>query len=114
MTDKGLTVYYKFVAYIPTSDLDGVKQALFDAGAGQFGCYTQCSWQVLGVGQFFPQAGANPSIGAVGTLTSVDEWRVEMIVPKDNIQAVVQAYKLAHPYEVPAYDVYEMVFVEAF
>lgn len=37
-----------------------------------------------------------------------------MIVPKDNIQAVVLAYKLAHPYEVPAYDVYEMVFVEAF
>lgn len=49
------SMYYKFVAYIPTSDLDGVKQALFDAGAGQFGHYTQCSWQVLGVGQFSPK-----------------------------------------------------------
>lgn len=103
---------YKFIAYIPEPDLEKVKSAMFDAGAGRLGNYECCSWQVLGMGQFRPLKGANPAIGQIDQIEYVPEWRVEMVVPKDNIRAVLNAYKNAHPYEVPAYDIFEMVMLE--
>ncbi len=103
---------YKIVTYIPEAHLDVVKMAMFEAGAGQFGRYAECSWQTLGTGQFKPLTGANPTIGAVGEVAYVSEWRVEMIVPENKLCDVVTAYKKAHPYETPAYEVYQMVDVE--
>lgn len=100
---------YKFIAYIPEPNLETVKTALFDAGAGRLGNYECCSWQVLGVGQFKPLTGANPAIGEIDKVEYVPEWRVEVIVPDECLSDVIEAYKIAHPYEVPAYDVYELV-----
>lgn len=105
---------YKFIAYIPETALENVKTALFNAGAGQFGQYDQCVWQTRGQGQFRPLTGANPTIGQIGTVEYVNEWRVEVIVPEDKLMAVVRAYKAAHPYEVPAYDVYRLIETETF
>lgn len=105
---------YKFIAYIPENALETVKTAMFNAGAGNFGNYDNCCWQILGHGQFRPLTGANPAIGQIGQLATVAEWRVEMIVPKDKLLAIIQAYKSAHPYEVPAYDVYKLVIIEEF
>ncbi|TWV80834.1 YqfO family protein [Moraxella sp. VT-16-12] len=99
---------YKFIAYIPESHVEVVKTALFNAGAGMYDGYSHCSWQVLGMGQFKPLKGSNPAIGEIDKVEYVPEWRVETIVPDDKIHAVVQAYRQAHPYEVPAYDVYQM------
>ena len=45
---------YKIVTYIPEPDLETVKTAMFEAGAGHFGPYERCSWQTLGIGQFCP------------------------------------------------------------
>lgn len=103
---------YKFIAYIPEAHVETVKTALFDAGAGQLGNYSHCSWQVLGVGQFRPLAGANPAIGEIDKIEQVSEWRVEMIVPDDKITAVIQAYTQTHPYETPAYDIYQLVDID--
>ena len=100
---------YKFIAYIPEPDLEKVKTALFHAGAGRLGNYSHCSWQVLGMGQFKPLKGANPAVGQVDKIEFVPEWRVEMVVERDDLPKVIQAYKTAHPYEVPAYDVFEMM-----
>lgn len=100
---------YKLITYIPDAHLEGVKQALFHAGAGQFDGYSHCSWQVLGLGQFKPLKGANPAIGEIDKIEYVSEWRVEVIVPDDKLMDVMNAYRAAHPYEVPAYEVYHMV-----
>lgn len=100
---------YKFIGYIPEAHLESVKTALFDAGAGQLGDYSHCSWQVLGLGQFKPLKGANPAIGEIDKVEYVSEWRVETVVPNERLSAVIEAYKQAHPYEVPAYEVYVMV-----
>lgn len=100
---------YKFIAYIPESHLESVKTALFDAGAGKFNGYSHCSWQVLGLGQFKPLKGSNPAMGEIDKVEYVSEWRVEVIVPDDKLSDVVRAYKTAHPYEVPTYDVYALV-----
>lgn len=100
---------YKLITYIPESALETVKTALFNAGAGHYGSYDCCSWQTLGQGQFRPLQGAQPHIGQIDTIETVAEWRVEVIVPADKLKQVIRAYHHAHPYEVPAYDVYQMV-----
>ncbi|UXD87243.1 NGG1p interacting factor NIF3 [Thalassolituus hydrocarboniclasticus] len=99
---------YKLVFYVPVAELESVKTAVFAAGAGNIGEYQECCWQVLGAGQFRPSAAANPFIGQAGKLESVEEYRVEMVCEDACIRAAVQALKAAHPYEEPAYDVWQL------
>jgi len=95
----------KFCFYVPASHLETVKDAVFQAGAGRIGNYEYCCWQVEGQGQFKPLLGAKPAIGHIDTLEKVSEYRVEMVCDESCIHAVMSAFRLAHPYEEPAYDV---------
>lgn len=96
---------FKLCFYVPESHVETVKNALFDAGAGRIGDYEHCAWQVLGQGQFRPLAGSQPFIGSQDTLESVAEYRVEMVCADAVLKAVVTAFRRAHPYEEPAFDV---------
>ncbi len=98
----------KWVVYVPAGDADAVRTALFAAGAGGIGNYSQCSWSVGGTGQFLPGDGATPAIGGVGTVERVAEDRVEMIAPARARGAVLAALRAAHPYEEPAFDVFAL------
>ena len=99
---------YKFCFYVPESHLDSVKTAVFKAGAGTIGDYQHCCWQVLGQGQFKPLPGSQPFIGEQDKLEVVAEYKVEMVCNDDLIQAVVDAFKAAHPYEEPAYHIWRL------
>ena len=57
----------KWGVHIPAPDVETVKQALFDAGAGAIGNYRECSFQFPGQGQFRPADGANPTLGSDDT-----------------------------------------------
>tara|TARA_R110000787_G_scaffold74221_6_gene165119 strand:+ start:2058 stop:2372 length:315 start_codon:yes stop_codon:yes gene_type:complete len=96
---------YKLCFYVPESHLQLVKNALFAVGAGRVGEYDSCCWQVLGEGQFRPLPGSNPHLGGSGELTTVTEYKVEMVCESSVINAVVDALKMTHPYETPAFDV---------
>lgn len=100
---------FTLVFYIPETHLESVKEAVFAAGAGVQGEYQRCCWQVLGQGQFEPMSGAQPFIGQANKLEQLPEWRVEMLVQEAALEAVIQAFKQAHPYEEPAYAVYVRV-----
>lgn len=100
---------HTLVFYIPETHLEKVKEAVFAAGAGVQGDYQRCCWQVLGQGQFEPMSGAKPFIGQANKLEQLPEWRVEMLVQEAALEAVIQAFKQAHPYEEPAYAVYAQV-----
>ncbi|MDU8427762.1 YqfO family protein [Pseudomonas syringae pv. actinidifoliorum] len=99
---------YKLAFFVPSSHVDKVKNAVFAAGAGRIGAYDQCSWQVLGQGQFRPMDGSQPFIGQGGVVELVEEWKVELVVVDDLIQQVVLALKQSHPYETPAYEVWRL------
>lgn len=99
---------YKVVFFVPESHLEAVKQAMFHAGAGKIGNYDSCCWQVLGRGQFRALQGANPHLGRVEELEFVDEYRVELVCADALIREVIAALKQAHPYEEPAYDVWQL------
>ena len=96
---------YKIAVYIPSDSLEKVKQAMFDQGAGKFGNYDHCAWQVLGQGQFRPLAQSNPTLGQKGKLETVEEYLVEMVCDNAVIKSVIDALKRTHPYEEPAYTV---------
>ena len=99
---------YKFAFFVPEDHKEAVKAAVFQAGAGRMGEYECCCWEVAGQGQFRPMAGANPFIGEPGKVEKVTEYRVEMVVAEELVKAVVEAMKQAHPYEEPAYDVWQL------
>jgi hypothetical protein len=98
----------KLTVYIPEAQAEGVKQALFEAGAGCYAKYDRVCWQVLGMGQFRPLKGSNPFIGEVGQDCHVAEVRVEMICEDALVGAVTAALRAVHPYEEPAFDFVEI------
>ncbi|MFC7751812.1 Nif3-like dinuclear metal center hexameric protein [Tsukamurella soli] len=93
---------------VPLADTDAVLAAVFAAGAGRVGEYSECAWRVDGAGQFRPGAGANPAIGTSGRLETVAETRAEFVAPRAAGAAVLAALRAAHPYEEPAFDVVEL------
>ena len=58
---------------------------------------------------FRPSANADPYVGARGEVTEVSESRVEAVLPRGRRAAVVAALRAAHPYEEPAFDLWETV-----
>jgi dinuclear metal center YbgI/SA1388 family protein len=98
----------KWVVFVPAENADAVRQAMFGAGAGHIGDYSQCSWSATGIGQFLPHEGTSPAIGTVGTVERVPEDRVEMIALSRLRGHVLAALRAAHPYEEPAFDIFTL------
>jgi hypothetical protein len=99
----------KLVVFVPEEALDLVRDALFAAGAGRIGDYTRCSWYTPGTGTFHGGEGTDPTIGERGREERVAELRLETVFPADRHDDVVAALRGAHPYEEPAFDVYELL-----
>lgn len=98
----------KVVVFVPASDLAKVQDAMFAAGAGQIGEYTECSFRLTGTGSFRGSEASNPTIGERGRREEVTEHRLEVVVPSQNLAAVLTAMRQAHSYEEPAFDVYPL------
>jgi dinuclear metal center YbgI/SA1388 family protein len=98
----------KVVVFVPESDLAKVSDAMFAAGAGIIGEYSECSFRLMGTGTFFGSDEANPTVGKKGQRESVSEWRLEAICDDAKVDAVVDALRRAHSYEEPAFDLYNL------
>ena len=99
---------YKLNYYVPVNAKEKTKDALFNIGVGRFDNYENCSWEILGTGQFKPISKANPTIGELNTLEVLDEYKVEMICRDNLIELAVKILKEVHPYEEVAYEVFKM------
>ena len=99
---------YKLTVFVPVKSAAKVSNAVFAAGAGAIGNYSHCGFVAEGTGTFLPRKGARPAIGKRGKLEKVDEMRFETIVPAGKLNDVVAAMKKAHPYEMPAFDVFKL------
>lgn len=97
----------KIVTFAPTASADSIVAAMSDAGAGQIGSYTRCSYRSEGIASFYAGPSTNPTVGSAGVLNREEETRIEMIAPSRRVDAVVSALVASHPYEEPAYDVVE-------
>jgi hypothetical protein len=102
-----IAVNCKLVVFVPAEALDAVREAVFAAGAGRIGDYERCSWYTEGTGTFRALPGASPAVGEVGAEERVPELRLETVFPAERRDDVVAALCGVHPYEEPAFDIYE-------
>lgn len=98
--------WLKLVVYVPESHVDAVRAALWQAGAGEIGNYSSCSFAVRGEGTFLPGEATNPYVGTSGKLEKAEEIRLETVIPASKHRKIVSAMIRAHPYEEAAYDVF--------
>jgi dinuclear metal center YbgI/SA1388 family protein len=98
----------KLVVFVPTEQTVQVRQAMFEAGAGQIGAYDSCSFNLEGTGTFRGQEGSDPFVGTPGEMHQEPETRMETIIPSHLLNRVIQAMLMAHPYEEVAYDIYPL------
>ncbi|MFM9008356.1 MAG: Nif3-like dinuclear metal center hexameric protein, partial [Bacteroidota bacterium] len=93
----------QLVTYVPQAQAEGVRTALFEAGAGRIGNYSECSFSLTGTGSFKPESGAMPVIGQTGVRHLEAEERIEVLYPDWLERDVLQALRKSHPYEEIAY-----------
>jgi hypothetical protein len=99
----------KLIVFVPREALDSVREALFAAGAGRIGDYEHCSWYTEGTGTFLGGVGTSPNVGRAGREERVNELRLETVFPAELQDEVLAALRRAHPYEEPAFDIYELL-----
>jgi dinuclear metal center YbgI/SA1388 family protein len=95
----------KLFTFVPVANAATVREAIFDAGAGHVGNYSECSFNTEGTGTFKAGDGTNPFVGKIGDQHSEHEVKIEVIFPAFIETALIAALKKAHPYEEVAYDI---------
>src|SRR6266487_3458053 len=95
----------KLFTFAPLDKAEQLRNAIFKAGGGQIGNYSECSFNAEGVGTFKGEEGTNPYVGEVGKQHRENEIKIEAIFPAWLENKVVNSMKAAHPYEEVAYDI---------
>jgi len=95
----------KLYTFVPQAQAEEVRKALFTAGAGHIGNYSEASYNIAGEGTFKAEAGTNPFVGERGKRHTEQEIKIEVIFPLVKQEAIISALKKAHPYEEVAFDV---------
>lgn len=98
----------KVVVFVPEESVEAVAEALAEAGAGEIGDYTRCTFRTYGTGTFLGGEGTDPYIGERGKLEQAQEVRLETVVPAHLASTAAAAARAAHPYEETALDVYSV------
>lgn len=95
----------KLITFAPVDKAEDLRRALFAAGGGQLGKYSECSFNTEGTGTFKPLEGAEPYVGEIGKRHEEKELKIEVIFPAYIEQKIIRAMIEAHPYEEVAYDI---------
>jgi dinuclear metal center YbgI/SA1388 family protein len=95
----------KLYTFVPIDKADHVRDALFAAGAGHIGNYSETSFNTDGAGTFKAGAGSNPFVGDIGKLHHEKETKIEVLFPGYLEKQIIAALLASHPYEEVAYDI---------
>jgi len=98
----------KIVTFVPQPQLDQVRDAIWNSGAGVIGNYQKCSFNLSGTGTFYGSDASNPVVGQAGRLEQVEEVRLEVVCSSELLERALTALRLTHPYEEPAVDIYPL------
>lgn len=98
----------KLVTFIPVENADSVREAVFNAGAGNIGNYDSCGFVAEGMGSFRGNENANPFVGKKGEIHAEKEVRFETVFQGYMQGRIIQALLKSHPYEEVAYDIYPL------
>ncbi|MEI7801553.1 MAG: Nif3-like dinuclear metal center hexameric protein [Bacteroidota bacterium] len=95
----------KLFTFVPNEQAEQVRNALFEAGAGNIGDYSEASFNAEGFGTFKAGEGTNPFKGSQGIRHREEEIKIEVIFPEWNERKILTALFDSHPYEEVAYDI---------
>lgn len=95
----------KLFTFVPAAQAEAVRNAIFEAGAGRIGNYSECSFNAEGTGTFKAGPGTNPYVGQKGERHHENEIKVEVVFPAFAESSILTALKAAHPYEEVAFDI---------
>lgn len=98
----------RLITFAPVDKAEEVRNAVFAAGAGHIGKYSDCSFNSQGTGTFKAGEGADPYVGEVGKRHYEKETKIEIVYPFYLETQVVKALTDNHPYEEVAYDIFTM------
>ena len=104
----------KIFVTIPLENVEEVRNAVCNEGAGIIGNYTYCTSSTKSVGTFKPNDSANPYIGKKNALEFVEEEKLEFVCDVDNVKKVITKLREVHPYEEPAIDIVPLIDEEFF
>jgi dinuclear metal center YbgI/SA1388 family protein len=95
----------KLQTYVPKDKAETVREALFNAGAGNIGNYDSCSFNVDGEGTYMGNENSSPVIGNKGEFHTENETAISVTFKKHVESQVLKALFQAHPYEEVAYEI---------
>ena len=98
----------KLVTFVPVDHVVQVREAVFNAGAGNIGNYDSCGFIAEGLGSFRGNEFTNPFVGKKGEIHLEKEIRFETIFPGYLQGKITAALQKSHPYEEVAYDIYPL------
>jgi dinuclear metal center YbgI/SA1388 family protein len=103
LSNKSSTIK-KLFTFVPVEHINVVRDAIFNAGGGHIGNYSEASFSVEGLGTFKGGEGTNPFVGKPGQRHEERELKVEIIFPSWLQDKILSALIKSHPYEEVAYD----------
>ncbi len=95
----------KLTTYIPKQNAEKLLQALYEAGAGNIGNYSECSFNYPGVSTFKGNDLSNPAIGEKNKLEINPETCINVIFEKHKEPQILKALFNNHIYEEIAYEI---------
>ena len=98
----------RLITFAPVDKAEQVRNAIFEAGAGHIGNYSECSFNSNGTGTFKAGEGTDPYVGEIGERHHEKETKIEIVYPFYLENQVVKALVNNHPYEEVAYDIFTM------
>ncbi|KGO90265.1 Nif3-like dinuclear metal center hexameric protein [Flavobacterium suncheonense] len=98
----------KLVTYTIPENVEQLRNALFDAGAGKIGNYEDCSFNSKGIGTYMGNENSNPEIGERFEFVEADEIKIEVTFEKYLQSKILKALFSNHVYEEVAYEIYDL------
>lgn len=98
----------KLTTFVPAAHADKLREALFQAGAGNIGNYSHCSFNLEGHGTFKGEEGAEPVYGKKGEVHTEKETRIGVTYGRHAEADILKSLFEAHPYEEVAYEIHTL------
>ena len=98
----------KLVTYTIPENLEELRNALFEVGAGKIGNYEDCSFNSKGIGTFMGNEDSNPEIGERFEFVENEEIKIEVTFEKHLQSKIVKTLFKKHVYEEVPYEIYDL------
>jgi dinuclear metal center YbgI/SA1388 family protein len=95
----------KLTTYVPKDKAEYLRRKLFKAGAGNIGNYSNCSFNIEGLGSFMGNENSNPVYGKKLQTHYEEETQINITYTKHAEKSVLNALFSNHPYEEVAYEI---------